>query len=90
MFLFKALFWLLTLPIRLVFWVIGLGLWVLFLPVRIVFGILGLIGFGRLLQLGIIVGLGYFLYRLVNETPEVEAPGIEPPTEAELESVPST
>ena len=90
MFLFKALFWLVTLPIRLVLWVVGLGLWVIFLPLRIVFGVLGMIGFSRLFQLAAVAGIGYFFYRLVNETPVAEAPGIVPPTRTELESVPST
>jgi hypothetical protein len=67
MILFRSLWWLLTLPIRLVLWVAGLALWVLFLPLRLLFGVLGLFGLGRLLQLGIIVTLGYFFYRLVNE-----------------------
>ena len=67
MILFRSLWWLLTLPIRLVLWVAGLALWVLFLPLRLLFGVLGLFGLGRLLQLGVIVTLGYFFYRLVNE-----------------------
>ena len=67
MMLFRSLWWLLTLPIRLVLWVVGLALWILFLPPRLLVGVLGLFGLGRLLQLGIIAGLGYFFYRLVNE-----------------------
>ena len=67
MILFRSLWWLLTLPIRLVLWVAGLALWILFLPLRLLFGVLGLFGTGRLLKAGIIVGLGYFFHRLVNE-----------------------
>src|SRR5688500_7436638 len=37
MILFKVLFWLLALPFRLVFWVVGLALWLLTLPLRLVF-----------------------------------------------------
>ena len=66
---FRILWWLVTLPFRLVLWVVGLALWVVTLPVRIVFGALGFVGLGRLLQLGVIAGLGYFFYRLVNEPP---------------------
>ena len=64
MILFRVLFWLLALPFRLVFWVVGLALWLLTLPLRLVFGFLGLIGFGRLLQLAVIGGVGYFLHGL--------------------------
>jgi hypothetical protein len=67
MFLFRVLWWLLLLPFRLVLFVVGLALWVLVLPLRLVFCVLGLFGLGRLLQLGIIVSLGYFFYRLVND-----------------------
>jgi hypothetical protein len=67
MMLIRSLWWLLTLPLRLVLWVVGLALWILFLPLRLLFGFLGLLGLGRLLQLGIIAGLGYFFYRLVND-----------------------
>ena len=91
MFLIKFLFWLITLPIRLVFWVVGLALWVITLPLRILFAILGLIGFGRLLQLGVVAGVGYFFYRLVNEpaaASDADLPA--PPTEETLRSVPST
>ncbi len=69
MFLFRLLFWLIALPFRLVFWVLGVALWVLTLPLRLVFGFLRFIGFGRLLQLGVIAAIGYFFYRLVNEPP---------------------
>lgn len=78
MFLFRILFWLIALPFRLVFWALGLALWVLTLPLRILFGFLGLIGIGRLLQLGVIAALGYFFYRLVNESPS-EGDGASPP-----------
>jgi hypothetical protein len=67
MILFRLLWWLLTLPFRLVLFVVGLALWLVVLPLRLLFGILGLFGLGRLTQLGIIVSLGYFLYRLVND-----------------------
>jgi hypothetical protein len=63
----RSIWWLATFPFRLVLWVVGLILWTVVLPVRLVLGFLGLIGLGRLLQLGVIVGLGYFLYRLVSE-----------------------
>ncbi|HEX2035911.1 MAG TPA: hypothetical protein VHS99_17160 [Chloroflexota bacterium] len=72
MFLFRLLFWLLSLPFRIVFWVVGLVLWVVFLPVRLVLGLLGLIGFGRLLSLGTMAAVGYFVYRLLNESSEGE------------------
>ena len=91
MFLIKFLFWLITLPIRIVLWVIGLALWVLTLPIRILFTILGLIGFGRLLQLGIVGGIGYFFYRLVTEPPPASNADLpQPPSEATLQSMPST
>ncbi len=92
MFLFKFAFWLLTLPFRLVFWAIGLTLWVLTLPLRVVFGILGLIGFGRILQLGLIAGVGYFFYRLVNEAPGGIGGDVasRPTSASELKAVPST
>ena len=61
MFILGALWWLLTIPVRLVLWAIGLALWVLFLPLRLVLGLLGLIGGGKLLQAGVIAGLGYWL-----------------------------
>jgi hypothetical protein len=89
MILFRVLFWLLALPFRLVFWVVGLALWLLTLPLRLVFGFLGLIGFGRLFQLAVIGGVGYFFYRLVNAPPssdDVDAG----PTAEELEKVPTT
>ena len=89
MFLFKLLFWLLALPFRLLFWVLGMALWVLTLPLRIVFGILGFIGIGRLVQLGIVAGVGYFFYRLVNEHDDSDV--LSPPvSEQTLNAVPST
>ena len=94
MFLVKFLLWLLLLPFRLLLFVLGAALWVLTLPLRIVFGILGLIGFRRILQLGIIGAIGYFFYRLVNQsgdepfdTARVSA---QPTSAAELRSAPST
>ena len=92
MFLFKFAFWLLALPFRLLFWVIGLTLWVLTLPLRIVFGILGLIGLGRIAQLGIIAGIGYFFYKLVSEPPSGMGGEIasQPTPAHELNAVPST
>jgi hypothetical protein len=87
MFLIKLLFWLLTLPFRLLLFALGVVFWVLTLPLRIVFGMLGFVGFGRLLQVGVVAGLGYFFYKLVNPTSEDLPP---PPTEAELNRVPST
>ncbi|MBI3974617.1 MAG: hypothetical protein HY332_25360 [Chloroflexi bacterium] len=74
MFLVRFLFWLLTLPIRLVFWVIGLALWVFTLPLRIVFLVLGLIGFGRILQLGALAAAGYYLYRLLSGETQQRTP----------------
>ena len=72
MFLFRALWWLVSLPFRLVLFLLGLALWVLTLPLRIVFGVLGMIGFSRLLQVGVVAVIGYFLYRLVNEAPPAD------------------
>ena len=87
MFLLGALWWLFTIPIRLVLWVIGLALWALFLPLRLVLGLLGLIGGGRLLRAGVVAGIGYFFYRLINEpAPEQELPPPEAPPEAETVS----
>jgi hypothetical protein len=88
MFLIKFLFWLVTLPIRLVLFALGLAFWIVTLPIRIVFGILGFIGFGRLLQLATVGAVGYFMYKLVNPDPEDLAP--PPPSAADLNSVPST
>jgi hypothetical protein len=59
------LWWLVTLPFRLVLLALGIVLWVVLRPFRLFFGVLGLIGVGRLLQLGVIVGLGYLFRRLV-------------------------
>jgi hypothetical protein len=70
MVLFKLLFWLLALPFRLLFWVVGWTLWLLFLPLRLVFALLGFIGVGRLLQLGALAAIGYYVYRLMNEETE--------------------
>lgn len=89
MFLIKFLFWLITLPIRLVFWVVGLALWLLTLPLRIVFGILGFIGFGRLLQLSFLAAIGYYFYRLLASEASGED-GVAPPSESTLQSFPST
>jgi hypothetical protein len=89
--MFKLAFWLLTLPFRLVFGIIGLALWVLTLPVRMLFGILALIGFGNLLQLGVVAGIGYFFYRLVSEPMEREpVSSPPPPSNATLQEMPST
>jgi hypothetical protein len=86
--------WLVTLPIRLAFWLIGLVLWVLTLPLRLTFGILGLIGFGRILQLGALAAIGYFFYRLVSDTGDDAMDTVriasEPTSSAELRSTPST
>jgi hypothetical protein len=90
MVLFKLAFWLLALPFRIVFWAVGLALWLMTLPVRLVFGLLGLVGFGRLLQLAIVAGVGYFFYRLVNEPPDEMGPATSAPSTSELERVPST
>ena len=93
MFLLKLVFLIVTLPLRLLLWAIGLALWVATLPIRIVFGIMGLIGFGKVVQLAIVGALGYYFYRLVNEAPAERQPGPEPgraPSEAELERVPAT
>jgi hypothetical protein len=82
MFLFKLLFWLIALPFRLVFFVVGLALWVLTLPLRIVFSILGLFGIGRILQLGVIA----------NDHPadSFNTVASQPTTTSELKSAPST
>ncbi len=88
MFLFKLLWWIVTLPFRLALFALGLVFWVLTLPLRIVFGVLGLIGFGRLIQLAIVSAVGYFCYKLVNPEPDDLAPPA--PTAADLSSVPST
>ena len=94
------MWWLLTLPIRLALFAVGVAFWVLTLPLRIVFGILGLIGLTRVLQLGIVGAIGYVFYKLVNPEPEellgtsAAASGahVSPtaPTAADLEKVPST
>jgi hypothetical protein len=68
--LMKAAWWLLLLPIRLLFWVVGLTLWVLTLPLRFFFGALGLIGLGRIFRVAFLASAGYFVYRLVNRQPE--------------------
>jgi hypothetical protein len=88
MFLFKLVWWIVTLPFRLALFALGLVFWVLTLPLRIVFGVLGLIGFVRLLQLAIVGAVGYVCYKLVNPEPDDLAPPA--PTAAELNSVPST
>jgi hypothetical protein len=88
MFLIKLVWWLITLPIRLGLFAIGVALWVLTLPLRIVFGVLGLIGLGRIAQLAMIGAVGYFFYRLVNPEPEDLLPPA--PSEADLNKVPST
>lgn len=91
MFLIKLLFWLLTLPFRLLFFILGLALWVLTLPLRITFGILGIIGLWRIMQLGLVAGIGYFFYRLINEATDSEASiATEPTSPTELRSYPST
>ena len=87
-FLLKVIFWLVTLPIRLALFALGLAVWVLTLPLRIVFGILGLIGFVRLIQLGVVGAVGYFFYKLVNPDPADLMP--PPPSAADLNRVPST
>jgi hypothetical protein len=96
-FLIKLVWWLLTLPIRLALFAVGVALWVLTLPLRIVFGFLGLIGLTRLLQLGIVGAIGYVFYKLVNPDPEellgtthVAPATPSAPTAADLEKVPST
>ena len=86
MFLIKLVWWLLTLPIRLGLFAIGVALWVLTLPLRIVFGVLGLVGLARVAQLTLIGAVGYFFYRLVNPEPE----DLAGPSEADLNKVPST
>ncbi len=92
MFLFKLVFWLVTLPIRLALFAAGIGLWVLTLPLRIVFGILGIIGLGRIIQLGVVGAVGYFFYKLVNEeqSSASELLSTPSPTEEDLDRVPST
>lgn len=88
MFLIKGIFWLVTLPIRLVLFALGLAFWVLTLPLRVTFGILGMIGFMRLVQLAIVGALGYFCYKLVNPEPDDLLPPA--PTASDLNKVPST
>jgi hypothetical protein len=89
MWLFRLPFFLLSLPVRLLFWVLGLVLWVVTLPLRLVFGMLGLIGFGRILQLGVVAGIGYLLYKLVKPPSEGdETPWTAPsPSEGDLQRV---
>ena len=69
MFLFRAVWWLLTLPFRVVGWTVGLLLWVALLPFQLVFGVLRLFGVGRLVPLALSAGALYFLYRLVSDPP---------------------
>ena len=88
MFLIKLIWFLLTLPIRLGLFAIGVALWIVTLPLRIVFGILGLIGLGRIAQLAVVGAVGYFFYKLVNPDPEDLLPSA--PTQADLNKVPST
>jgi hypothetical protein len=66
MILFRTVWWLVSLPVRLLLWAVGLTLWLLLLPLRLVFGVVGFIGLGRLAQLGVLASIGYFAYRLVN------------------------
>ncbi len=73
-FLFRSIFWLVTLPIRLLLFLLGVVLWIVTLPVRIVFGILRLIGIGRIFQLAALGAAGYFVYRLVSTEPEELTP----------------
>jgi hypothetical protein len=95
-FLIKMVWWLLTLPIRLALFAVGVAFWVLTLPLRIVFGALGLIGLARLVQFGIVGAVGYLFYKLVNPDPEdllapAPATGLSTaPTAADLAKVPST
>jgi hypothetical protein len=63
--LFRVLWWLVALPFRLVLLALGVVLWMVLRPFRLFFGVLSLLGAGRLLQLGLIVGLGYLFRRLV-------------------------
>ena len=102
-FLIKLVWWVLTLPIRLALFAMGVAFWVLTLPLRIVFGILGFIGLTRLFQFGIVGAIGYVFYKLVNPEPEdMLPPGASvasvtdgalrssAPTAADLAKVPST
>ena len=99
-FLIKLVWWVLTLPIRLALFAVGVAFWVLTLPLRIVLGVLGLIGLVRVLQLGIVGAVGYVFYKLVNPDPEdlltpgqsAEGGSMRPsaPTQADLAKVPST
>ena len=51
--------------------------------------VVGLIGFGRLFQLALIGGAGYFFYRLVNQQASSDEPD-RGPTAEDLHRVPST
>jgi hypothetical protein len=88
MVLIKGIFWLVTLPIRLALFALGLAFWVLTLPIRVTFGFLSMIGFMRLVQLAIVGALGYFCYKLVNPEPDDLLPPA--PSENDLNRVPST
>ena len=88
MILIKLVWFLVTLPIRLALFTLGVAFWILTLPLRIVFGLLGLIGLGRIAQLAVVGAVGYFFYRLVNPEPEDLLPPA--PTQADLDKVPST
>lgn len=89
MFLLKFVFWVITLPVRLVFFAIGTTLWVVTLPLRMVFSVLALIGFSRLFQLAVAGGVGYALYRLVNSG-GAERTLSAPQDAATLRNLPST
>jgi hypothetical protein len=89
MWLLKLIAFLITLPFRLIFWIVGVLLFFLFLPLRVVLFVLGLFGFTRLLQLAILGGIGYYVYRLLNNPPrEEQLP--EGESEATLRATPST
>ncbi len=89
MWLLKLVAFLVTLPFRLVFWVVGMALFLLFLPLRVLLFVLGLFGFTRLLQLAILGGIGYYVYRLLSSASrEEQLPAGE--SEATLRATPST
>lgn len=77
MFVLNGLMWIVSLPFRLIVWMVGLALWVVALPFRIVWSILSFFGIGRLLTFATLGIAGYALYRLVND--EDEPAPVAPP-----------
>ena len=93
MFVLNGLLWIVSLPFRLIVWMVGLALWIVALPFRIVWSILSFFGIGRLLTFATLGIAGYALYRLVNDEdePAPVAPPLDrtPKSPAQTPSVPN-